>query len=118
MSAEEEVLGELVRHGAADELAAASGGHLGELFEVVMPDGRPRTEFAHAMWELYVAVNMTDVKRQFMSNRRFDRCVGSLGAARFTYTRDTNARMRTVCECTHTHTQARTHTHTHTHTHT
>jgi len=63
---------QLIREGAVDALGAARGDHLGALFQVVMPDGRVRADWEYAIWEQYVAVNMTDVKRLFMSNRRFD----------------------------------------------
>jgi len=68
----EGVEGELVREGAADAWAAARGDHLQDLFVEVMADGRRRRDWHVAMRELYVAVNMSDPKRVFMSNRRFD----------------------------------------------
>jgi hypothetical protein len=72
-AAVEEVEGEVVREGARDALAAARGEHLCKLFSVVMPDGRTRADWNSAMGQLLVALNMTDVKRRFQSNRRFDR---------------------------------------------
>jgi hypothetical protein len=64
--------GKVVRQ-ACHPISAAQGEHLGELFQVLMPDGRLRSDWQLSVWEQYVAVNMTDTKRLFTSNRRFDR---------------------------------------------